>query len=201
MGVTQADIKKIIDGSRIEIQIEYPFDSTVKWWMQQPSDWLYDTASAVREAAEAELLADPSMKALKSMPPSDDWLERQQLAIETTKEEIKKLTDKGKARMPEDDIELAKQQDYLERLIQPRDYSRAEELALKRGKKAFETWLIPRLIVDAKGNQLFDVDTEAGRALWDALGMTVKAQLRVPFYYAVNLVMTAKNLQRGQNSD
>ena len=201
MTITQADIQKIIDGSRIEIDIPYPWDEQKKWYMKQPDDWLYDYATAIREAAEAELLADPAMQKLKTLPPSDTWIAQQELAISTTRAEIEALEKKGKARKPEEDIELQKQKDWLARLLKPSDYNRAEEMALKRGKRAFESWLIHRLIVDESGSLLFDVDTEAGKALYDALGMQIKAQLRTPFYYATNLVMIAKNLQRGQSTD
>lgn len=201
MAITPSDIQKIIDGSRIPIEIPYPWDDGQKWFMRQPDDWLYDYAIAIREAAEAELLADPDMQRLKNMPPSKEWQAQQTLAIETTESEIAALKKKGKARKPEEDIELKKQEDWLQRLLKPSDYSRAEELALKRGKRAFESWLIPRLIVDEAGNPLFEMDTDAGKALWDALGMQIKTQLRVPFYYAVNLIMIAKNSPRGQNTD
>jgi hypothetical protein len=55
MAVTTNDIEAIINGAPIEIETPYPLDDKApgfQWYMAQPDDWLYDMASAVREAAD-----------------------------------------------------------------------------------------------------------------------------------------------------
>jgi hypothetical protein len=199
--VTFADIQRIIDGSRIEITtVENPFGAGKKWFMRQPTDFLYDYAQAIREAAEAQMRNDPTMKPLADLRPTKEWTQRQNEAIRATDERIAELK-KKKVRTPEEDIELGKLEDYRPRMIDPAKYSRLDELIAKHGKTIQEAWLIPRLIEDEAGNALFDMETKEGAALWGALGQETKIHLRLPFWYAIDLVVTAKNLHGGQSSD
>ena len=75
--VTSFDINRIISGEPIPIETPYPLTDrgeNPQWFMSQPSDWLYDMAIAVGEAAEAELMGQPEMVTAQTLPPSKSWM-------------------------------------------------------------------------------------------------------------------------------
>lgn len=65
---------------------------------------------------------------------------------------------------------------------------------------AFETYLIPRLLVDEDGHLLFDLNTEEGRKRWAWVGQEIKVELRSPLYQVLLLIETAKNYKAGRSS-
>lgn len=193
MAVTSSDIQKIIEASRIPIDLPNPLAPDKPWFMRQPKDYEYDLALATRESAEAAIRNDPSFKEIAHLPPSAEWLGRQEKAKSDTEARIKELEAQGKALSPEDQIELEKQRDYLARLVIPKGYTRGDELASKHSRNRFESWLIPRLLVDADNNPIFDMSTQAGQVRWDAIDYLTKKALRTPLYLAIDLILTAKN--------
>lgn len=202
--VTTDDIQKIIDGGAVQIVEPYPLSDQgegFEWFMAQPTDWVYDLAQAVREAAVAEAHSIPEIKAVASLPPTAEWIETQNYSRQRTKDRIAELDAKGDAILPEEDLERANLRDHLSRLIDPSNYTRADEIVAKRAKKALESWLMPRLIQDAKGKLICDPTTEEGNRRWSQLGRDTKDALRVPFYQVYMLIQTAKNYKSGQSSN
>ncbi len=201
MPVSAEEIQTIIDGKPLPIDVPYPGDPDFQWFIRQPVDWMYDMAQAVKEAATAKALAEPEIASVKNLPASDTYQGRQKQQRKETEARIKELESQGDALMPEDAIELENLKDYLDRLNNPsKKFSRADEIANRYGTRAMENWLLPRLIVDAKGKPLFEMESEAGRQRWEALDRETKAHLRGPLYQALLLVGTAKNSPAGQNS-
>jgi hypothetical protein len=200
---TSSDIESIISGAPIEIDLAYPLtdrEEGFRWFMRQPTDWLYDMANAVREAAEAEVLAQPEIIAVKSLPPTDDWVENQVDEKKRTEERIAELQTREEFLTPEEALELENLRDYVGRIIDPLKYSRAHQIASRASNRAFENWLMPRLIVDAQGKVLWDVGTEEGKHAWIALGRNIKSELKTSFYKVIFLVSIAKNSNAGQKS-
>lgn len=201
MPVSAEEIQSIIEGKPVPIDFPCPWDADLKWYMRQPVDWVYDMAQAVKEAALAKVLAEPEIKAVKKLPPSDKWLKQQQDARDNTERRIKALEKKGDAITPEEALELENLKDYRDRLIEPTaNFTRADEIAGRFATRAMETWMMPRLIVDANDRFLFDMEEEEGRERWERLDRETKALLRGPFYQVLLLVQTAKNSKAGQNS-
>lgn len=192
MSVTTTDIKKIIEASRIKIDLPNPFDDGKPWFMRQPLDWEYDFALSVRQASDAKIRSDPAVASVASLPPSDDWTEQNRLARKNTEDRIKELKDMGDKAGPEETIELEKQQEYLTRLAVPKKFSRADEIAGKYTRTVLENWLTPRLLVDENGRSYFDMNDD-GELRWNALDYTTRKQLRTPLFLAIDLILTAKN--------
>ena len=200
--ITTSDIYRVITGDPVEIDFPYPLKEPagVQWRMAQPSDWLYDMAMAVGEAAEAELMQQPEMERCKNLPPSPAWLERQERSIRDTEERIAALEAKGDALLPEEAIDLEVQRDLLSRLIKPENYTRAQELGQPVRTNARNNYLIQRLVVDGEGKPLFDPGTAEGRARWERLGRKNRNRLLSPLMQAMMLVQIAKNSSAGPNS-
>ncbi len=202
MAVTTNDIEAIINGAPIEIETPYPLDHKApgfQWFMAQPDDWLYDMASAVREAAIAEAMAQPEIKAVEHLPPTESWLLRQMQSKEAIERKIAEFQAKP-ALTPEEDLELASLTANLLNLIDPTTYNRAKEIVATRARRAYESYLIPRLIVDVDGRKVFDQNTEDGKRRWLLVGQEVKMDLRQTFYQVILLVDTAKNYKAGKSS-
>lgn len=200
--VTSFDINRIISGEPIPIETPYPLTDrgeNPQWFMSQPSDWLYDMAIAVGEAAEAELMGQPEMVTAQTLPPSKSWIAQQVSQRADTQARVSELEAKGKAITPEEDIELTNQREYLERLIDPKNYTRADEIAAKTANKARDGWLMPRLIVDEKGKLIFDLSTETGAKRWRDIGRKTRSELRGYLIQALMLVQVAKNYSADQN--
>jgi hypothetical protein len=197
MAVTAQDIKLMISGAPIPIELPYPLadrPAGMKWFMAQPDDWLYDWAIAIREAAVAQASASPEVKACRHLPPTEGWVRRQTLIRQQTEERIALLDAKGDKRLPEEDLELRNQQDYLLRLVDPTNYTRADEIVGNRARKAFENWLMPRLIQDEQGALLFDLDNKAeDKERWLNIGRDIKELLTNYFWQAIVLIQSAKN--------
>lgn len=203
MPVTLEDVQKILEGGPILIDFPYPLEdrpAPALWYMKQPDDWLYDMAQAVREAAVAELEQLPEMEAMKNLGPSPEWVAQQTASRLKAETRIKELEDKKDAIQPEETLELENQRDYIARLMDPALTSRFDEIAGKRGRKAFEGWLMPRLIVDEAGKPLFPMDKPEGQQRWLRLGRDTKQQLNGYFWQVLLLVQTAKNFKPDQSS-
>ena len=201
MPVSAEEIQAIIDGKPVPIDVPCPFDPGLKWEMKQPVDWQYDMAQAVREAALAEVLAQPEVAAAKRLPPSQGRMDSQERAKGETSARINVLEAKGEAIQPEEALELENLRDYRERLLTPDKYSRADEIANRFASRAFESWLVPRLVVDKTGKPVFDMNTDEGRRKWETLDRETKLPLRGPLYQVLLLVQTAKNSKAGQSSN
>lgn len=202
MAVTTYDIESIIRGEPLPIETPYPLDDKgekFQWFMEQPSDWLYDMAAAVREAAIAEAMAAPEIKAVEHLPPTDGWLARQAQSKKQLEEKIAELQAR-EALTPEEDLELASLRSNLLALIDPATYNRAKEIVAKRARLAYESYMIPRLLIDADGRKVFDLNTEDGNRRWKMVDKEVKDELRTPFYQVLLLVDTAKNYRSGKSS-
>lgn len=200
--VTTFDINRIVSGEKIEITIPYPLNDKgegFKWYVMQPTDWLYDMGLAVGEAAEAETYALPEMETMRKLPPSKDWLNQQTVSRRRTANRIKELEGKKKL-TPEEDLELIGLRDYLDRLIDPSTYSRADEIAATNANRARDLWLLPRLVVDEKGELLFDTSTAEGEHRWQNIGRKTRLQLRGYLAQAIVLVTIAKNSEAGLSS-
>lgn len=202
MAVTTFDIENIISGDPLPIETPYPLHDKgegFQWYMAQPDDWLYDMAVAVREAAIAEALASPELKAVENLPPTEAWILQQTRAKALAEAQIAELEAKP-ARTAEEDIELFSQKVYRDNLVDPSTYNRAREITARRGRRAFESYLIPRLIVDGDGRKVFDLNTTEGTRRWATLGQDTKESLRQPFYQVLLLIDTAKNYKAGKSS-
>jgi hypothetical protein len=195
MRTTTTDINHIISGQNIPIEIDYPLKDKgddFKWFMAQPSDWLLDMASAVYDAAYAQVMTMPEMQDAKNLPPTDDWIERQQRAEADAKARITELS-ANEHRTPEDDMELTNLEEYVNSLIKPDGYNRAQQIAHARADKAKRAWLLPRLIVDLAGRLVCDPNTVEGRERWEKLGSNTRGELMTPLVHVLLLVRYAKN--------
>lgn len=202
MRTTTQDIERIISGEPLRLEAAYPLDDKeagFTWFIKQPTDWLLDMAHAVRESAEAQILALPEMQAARELLPSDEWQQTQRAAIERTRARIAELQ-AIEARTPEDELELANTIEHETLLIQPEKYSRAQEIANKHGAKAFRSWLAPRLVVDAKGKTLCDPSTAEGRERWERLGSTVRSEIDLYVSHVLMMVRYAKNYSASKPS-
>ena len=200
--VSLEDVKRIIDGGPVTIEIPYPLPDRPEgalWFMAQPTDWLYDLGQAVREAAVAEAESMAEFKIVKTLPPTAEWVASQNATRKRSETRLAELEKKGAGILPEEDLERLNLRDYINRLIDPSLYTRADEILTRRGRKAFEGWLMPRLIVDEQGKALFEMDTPDGQLRWIQLGRDVKQQLTSYFWQVLLLVQTAKNFNPGQN--
>lgn len=182
-----------ISGQPIEIMVDNPFKPGEPWFMRQPSDMDYDMALAVRDAKQGQVLNDPDMSAAKTLPPSDEWIDTQQTAIASTKEKVAEL-ESIEHPLPVDLTLLATFKDHLDSLVLPEEYTLAKEIASRTANRAFQNYLIPRLLVDATGKPYLDMTLKSDREKWDfALSRTVKLQLRFPFAQVLSIINTAKN--------
>jgi len=202
--VSLEDVRKIIEGGPVKIDLPYPLQDRPEgslWFMEQPSDWLYDLGQAVREAAVAEAEAMPEFEKIKKLPPTTDWVNSQKATRKRSEKRLAELEAKGEGMVPEETLEVANLRDYLDRLIDPEAYTRADEILAKRGRKAFEGWLMPRLVVDEAGRHLFEMDTPDGKRRWIQLGRDIKLQMNGYFWQVLLLVQTAKNFNPVQSSN
>lgn len=209
---TTEDVERVISGDRMQINWDYPFSDPappsdqekLKWYVAQPTDWVYDMAQAVREAAVSEFMALPEIEMVKTLPPTAQFVRRQEEARQEQQVRIDELIELSKKQSltPEQDLELENRKDHLSRIADPSQLgSRADEIASDVGVKAFEAWLMPRLIEDEDGNLLFNPHTDIGKRRWRDLGKMTKEMLRLPFYQMLLLITKAKNYSTGQNSD
>lgn len=204
MAVTTSDIKLMISGDPIPIPFPYPLDDRpagTKWFMAQPDDWIYDMANAVREAAAAQARASKEVMSCAALPPTEAWVTQQVRILANTRRLIADLEAKGDQRLPEEDLELANQRDYLTRLIDPASFNRADEIISSRSRKAFENWLMPRQLQDEQGEPLFDMNKTEDQVRWKNLGRDLKTELTGPFWQAIVLIQSAKNSKPVQNSN
>jgi hypothetical protein len=195
MRTTTQDIERIISGEPIPVGVDYPLDDQhegFQWFMKQPSDWLMDMAHAVREAAEAKILAMPEVASVRDLPPSDTWMARQAYWKAYHNARITEI-EAMEGRTPEDELELANTRDHVANLATPDGYNRALEIAASRTQSAFHNWLAPRLLADAKGNLICDPNTEAGRERWERLGSDTRDKVIVYVSHVLALVRRAKN--------
>lgn len=195
MRTTTSDINRIISGENIPIETPYPLkdqDEGFRWFMAQPSDWLLDMASAVYDSAYATVMSLAETQSAKELPPTDDWIERQEKAASDAKARIAELA-ANENRTPEDDMELTNLEEYAQALILPGNYSRAQQIAHATADKAKRQYLLPRLIVDMAGRLVCDPNTIEGRERWEKLGSNARAGLMTPLVHALLLVRYAKN--------
>lgn len=197
--VTNADIERIINGEPIEIDAKYPLDDKTQWFMRQPPDWLADMADVARQAAIDKVMAMPEIEDLKAMPPTEDWIANQERLIAENKARIAEL-EANPSRTAEEDLELALNKDLDVRYYRPENYSRAMQRARSAGQRAYDNYLLPRLVVDAKGKMLFDTNTKDGAGRWNRLKDKDKESLSGAFAYLQLLESLAKNSNGGQSS-
>ena len=99
---------------------------------------------------------------------------------------------------PSESLELDALRSQMDRIVRPEDTNRAEQIVRTFGNNAFSGWLAPRLVVDERGNKMFNPDTESGRKAWEALDRLSKDEVRSAMWSALILIETAKNSQAGQ---
>lgn len=193
MAVTTKDIQLILDGSQIEIELANPFDEGVKWYMRQLEDWESDLAVAVRESEVAKAGKVQAIQDTVGITPSNSWFARYNNTVAYAKQRIVELEAQGESITPLDRVELAKQRDLLDGLIDPNDFNRADETIGKYARKRFEAWVIGMAVVSEKGERYFDPETKQGRRRWQKIGDQYKDALRMLYYYVQDLESTAKN--------
>jgi hypothetical protein len=203
MRTTTQDIERIISGEALRMDIVYPLDDMpegFEWYMKQPTDWLMDMASAVREAAEAKILALPEVQAVADLPPSGKWQKAQEYWIDHYQKRIAEL-EAMDARDPEDELELLNTRVHVINLITAvNDYTRALEIASPKGNSAFYNWLAQRLVADAKGKLLCDPNATEGRERWERLGSEIRQRVITYVPHIIGLVSRAKNYKASQPS-
>jgi hypothetical protein len=201
MRTTTQDIERIISGEPLRMDIPYPLDDMsegYEWFMKQPTDWLLDMAHAVREAAEAKILALPEVAAVKDMPASDRWQKSQEYWIEHYGKRIAEL-EAMDGRGPEDELELINTRLHKVNLATYADgFTRAQEIAEPRAMNAFHTWLAPRLVVDSKGKLICDPNDKAGLERWERLGTDTREKVIGYAQHVLLLVRRAKNYKPSQ---
>lgn len=203
MRTTTQDIERIISGEPLKVEVEYPLDDQsegFRWFMKQPSDWLMDMAHAVREAAEAKIMAMPEVAAVKDLPPSDTWIARQAYWRAYHLKRIEEL-ELMEGRTPEDEMELANTRDHVANLATLDGYNRALEIAASRTQSAFHNWLAPRLLTDARGNLVCNPDTAEGRERWERLGSDTREKVIAYVTHVLALVRRAKNFNASKPSN
>lgn len=189
---TAQDIEMVVSGAPLRIDLDNPVNPDEPWFMRQPTDIEYEVAMAVRSAVEGQMWSEKEIKAAKSLPPSDVWLESQKFAIEQTTKTVAELKANSK-RTEGQNVLLELNEAYLENLIKPDEYSLAEEIVSRHSGRVFQAYLIPRLLVDEKGKAMFDMTTKEGEESWNVVPRTVRTHLRIPFTRIINLIATAKN--------
>lgn len=197
------DIERIINGEPLPIDdVVYPLDDQLpgfRWFMRQPTDYEYDIALGVSEAAEAETRAQPEVQAVANLPPTADWIAQQESVRKTNQDRIKELSAKP-ARTPEEEIELDTLREYVQRLVDPHRFNRADEIARKAANRARDTWFIRRLVVDENGRSLFDPYQEVTQRRWRKIGRSTQQSLHPKLYRVLFLIQIAKNSSADQSS-
>lgn len=197
------DIERVINGDALPIEtVVYPLSDQAEgfaWFMRQPTDYEYDIAIGVGEAAESETRAQPEVKAVAKLPPSAGWLAQQDNVRKNTQTKIDELSAKP-ARTPEEEIELENLTQYMRRLVEPRKFSRADEIARSASTRARDNWLIRRLVVDQNGASLFDPYQKATDRRWRKIGRDTQKELLEPLYRVLFLIQIAKNYEADQSS-
>jgi hypothetical protein len=190
-----------------------------EWFVAQPDDWLYDDANLEYSAAYQAAIESPSMRRLKMLPPTDDWLANMKAIVTAAEERQAELIAKRdravevwRAEHPAEDenepapepletIGLTAEEAHelmlivnrLSNIVRPENYDRARQFAHQRALMARDSYLLPRLLVDRAGNLLFDVETEEGLKRWYALGRDMRKSLQPYLDEVLTLVDTAKN--------
>lgn len=197
-----ADVERLINGDPLEIPFKYPLDDppgTTRWYLRQPSDWLYDQANAVREARHAETLELPEMERARNMPPSTTWVADQEAARKDAEGQIEALEAK-KSLTPEEQFDLENLKLFLPTITNTEGKSRADEYAARASTRAFDVFLLRRLVIDDDGHRLFDPETKEGESRWNRLGRNSKAELRKPLYQVLLLIQKAANFPEARPS-
>ena len=177
----------------------YPLDGGKEWFVAQPDDWLWDMAIAEGQAARAEVEQRRSTQRQQGQPPSPAFTERQHAAMERDKARIAELEAKP-GLTPEDDLELADLRSHLKVLIDPANFSRADELMLEAENRAIRTYLLRYLIIDADGVTLFNPDRSDGRRRWNLLDGKTRDALRGELEYVLTLIRMGKNSYADESS-
>lgn len=197
------DIERIINGEPLPIEnVNYPLNDQpagFRWLIRQPTDYEYDIALSVSEAAEAESRAQPEVQAVAKLPPTTDWILQQDNVRQTNQRRIDELAAKP-ARTTEEEVELDNLREYIQRLVDPRKFNRADEIARKAANRARDTWFIRRLVVDQNGNSLFDPYQESTQKRWRKIGRSTQQELQSPLYKVLFLIQIAKNFNADQSS-
>lgn len=196
MKTTTTDIAQIISGQRLEISAKCPLPGVDKWYVRQPTDWEYDMAQAIFDAKRALVLAQPDVAEAKSLPPSDGWLRRQERAQKESNARLNTLNDQEKIAplTVEEVLERKNLTAYLVLLLDPREYSRADEIAHDVAGDQRDWYLLHRLVVDEAGEALLDCNTEEGLTRWNDLGRQFREkELQTLVSRVLRLVQLAKN--------
>lgn len=186
------DTDLVISAGPVLLELDNPFAPGEPWAMRQPTDVEYDHAVAVREIQKSKALRTPEIAEGAELPPSEEWTAQQNEAIRATQNLILELQARSE-RTPVEETVLGIYQDHLDSLVRPEEYSLAQELAARIGNRAFQNYLIPRLLVDGGGKPLLNMDTQAGRDKWDNLPKSTRTALRSPLAQVLALLNTAKN--------
>lgn len=197
------DFERIINGEPLPIEdVAYPLKDlgdNPQWYMRQPTDYEYDLSIGVAEAAEADMRAQPEVKGVTNLPPTQEWISQQNSVRSSNEQRIAELVAQP-ARTPEEEIELDNLREYVKRLVDPGRFTRADEIARRAANRARDTWLLRRLVVDDKGHMLFDPNQTATDKRWRAIGRAVQRDLLTPLYKVLFLIQIAKNSSADQSS-
>lgn len=203
MKTSLEEIRSIIEGKPLAIPLPCPLDGMQDrpWFVRQPDDWVYDAAQAVYDAKKALTLALPDVAEVRSLPPSDGWVQRQERARIDAQRRLGEL-DEQKRVTPltmEDDLERRNLISYLALLLSPKEFTRADEIANRVARDQRDWYLMQKLIVDDRDQLLFDLRTEDGRRRWHVLGRSFREQLSPYITTVLSWVQTAKNSEASQH--
>ena len=196
------DFERIINGEPLPIaEVVYPLNDMgegFQWYMRQPTDYEYDLSIGVGEAAEADMRAQPEVKSVAKLPPTQRWIDQQNEVRAANEQRMAELLAKP-MRTPEEEVDLDNRREYLKRLVDPHRFTRADEIARRAANRARDTWLLRRLVVDKHGNMLFDPNQQVTDRRWRSIGRSIQTDLITPLYKVLFLIQTAKNSSADQN--
>lgn len=129
----------------------------VAFSIRQPTTEEYDDAISLAQLTKVAVELSDQMADVRGKPVPD----------------LERLADELE-RMAQDETNLPKQLDYMDRAKRLRAWTVDQYLAQQRAVLARDRWLTARLLCNAEGEQMFDTTTAAGVAAWERLPLRVK---------------------------
>ncbi len=151
--------------------------------IRQPTTEEYDDARLYEALVRKRLLAMPEIAELKKLPISDEYRAALEAYISWLEEQYESTDD-------QDRKETLASQIAAYRLMLD-TYTLADEVAGQRAAVARDRYLTARLLCDADGNPMFDMNSPEDVKRWERLPMKIKDAARVAVHVMLEAVENA----------
>lgn len=154
---------------------------SVRWGIRHPSTEEYDDAVNIQNIMRRRTLLAPEAQELRGQPCSPDERETFEALIRATQDRLK-----GLAHGSLEQRHLLARLGRLQKMLAERTL--ADEIADERALVARDRYLTLRLLVDAAGEQVFDVYDPAVKRAWDKFPMKVKNAARSAVWLVMQVI-------------